>query len=143
MSAEVAAPASWSIFDGRATKAAQISARANIKYYERYLQTQTDTVLDQVRSMEKQLGFSHRAMLLSESRNVQAESAARQRQDEAKQGLASQVTVDIALSAQDTYRLYLLNQRADFLSRWSEFVSVVDVDPVLQLLPKNISSNAR
>lgn len=135
--------ASWTIFDGRATKAAQISARANQRYYERLLQNQTDTVLDQVRSLEKQLGFSHRAVQLAETRNTQAESAVRQRQDEAQQGLASQVAVDAALAAQDTYRLYLLNQRLDFLSRWSEFVSTVDTDPALQFLPATLKSNVR
>lgn len=143
ISKSVALTASWSIFDGRATKAAKISARANQRYYERLLQNQTDAVLDQVRSMEKQLGFSHRSLLLAETRNALAEGAVRQRQDEAKQGLASQVTVDAALAVQDSYRLNLLNYRLDFLSRWAEFVSTVDHDPVLEFLPASLKSHVR
>jgi len=135
--------ASWSIFDGRATKAAQISARANQRYYERLLQNQTDAVMDQVRSMEKQVGFAHRAVKLAEIRYQQAESSAKQRQEELQQGLASQVAVDAALAAQDSYSLNLLNYRLDFLSRWSEFVSTVEADPALQLLPPTIKSNVR
>jgi outer membrane protein TolC len=135
--------ASWMIFDGRATRAAKISARANQRYYERLLQNQTDAVLDQVRSLEKQLGFSHRAVILAETRNTQAEAAVRQRQDEVQQGLSSQVAVDAALAAQDTYRYYVLNQRLDFLSRWSEFASTVETDPVLEFLPATLKSNVR
>lgn len=135
--------ASWTIFDGRATKAAKISARANQRYYERLLQNQTDALFDQVRSMEKQLGFSHRAILLAETRYTQAESAARQRRDELQQGLSSQVALDAALAAQDSYSLNLLNYRLDFISRWSEFVSMVETDPALQYLPATLKSNVR
>lgn len=133
--------ATWTIFDGRATKAAQTSARANQRYYERQLQNQTDALIDQVRAMEKQLGFSHRALQLAEIRQAQAESAVRQRQDELQQGLSSQVTLDAALATQDSYTLNLLSQRLDFLSRWSEFVSTTDTDPVLQFLPATLKSN--
>lgn len=135
--------ASWSLFDGGATKAAKISAQANIRYYERILQTQTDTVLDQVRAQEKQLGFSHRAMVLAETRKDLADDALRLRQDEVKQGLAAQSSLDALQGAQDAYQYLLVSQRLDFLSRWADFVSTVDVDPALQLLPANLKSNVR
>lgn len=143
VSQSISLSASWSIFDGGATKAAKISARANQRYYERLLQNQTDTLLDQVRGMEKQISFSHRAMLLAQTRYTQAESAAHQRKEELQQGLASQLTLDAALAVQESYALYLVNQRLDFLSRWSEFVSTVDSDPVLQNVPATLKSNVR
>lgn len=135
--------ASWTIFDGRATKAAKFNAKANQRYYERLLQTQTDTLLDQVRSMEKQIDFAHRAMALAEIRNAQAEAALRQRQDEAQQGLASQIAVDMALATQENSRLSLQSYRLDFLSRWSEFVSTTGDDPILGFLPASLKSNVR
>lgn len=143
LSQYIGVTATWTIFDGFATKAAKMSARANQRYYERALQTQSDAIIDQVRSQEKQLGFSYRAMALAEIRHTQADSAARQREDELKQGLSSQVSLDAALATLDAYTLNLLNQRMDFLSRWADFVSVVEQDPALQYLPATLKSNVR
>lgn len=135
--------ASWQIFDGRATKAAQISARANQKYYERLLDNQTNAVLEQARVLEKQVGFSFRALKLAETRNAQNESYAQLKQDEVKQGLASQAESDTALSLVDGSRLNLVNQRLDFLSRWAEFYSLTEGDPALKILPPTLKSNVR
>lgn len=135
--------ASWTIFDGRATKAAQISARANQRLYERQLENQTNQVLDQARALEKQVGFSFRALNLAQIRNAQSESYAQLKQDEVSQGLASQFEADSAHAVVDSSRLMLLNQRLDFMARWAEFVSLVEGDPVLQNLPSPLKSNAR
>lgn len=143
LSHSVGLTASWTIFDGRATKGAQISARANQRYYERNLQTQTDLLFDQVRSLEKQVGFSHRAMQLAEIRYGQAEASAKLLKDELQQGLTSQVALDAALAMQEIYTLNLVNNRLDLLSRWSELVSTVDADPALKYLPATLKSNVR
>jgi len=143
LSKYVGISASWTLFDGRATKGAQISARANQRLYERLLQNKSDEVLDQARSLEKQVGFSYRALTLAETRNAQNENIVKARQDEAKQGLASQVVVDTAIAQLDYSRLSVVNQRLDFLARVSEFSSLVGTDPVLQYVPSNLQSNVR
>lgn len=143
LSHSVGLTASWTIFDGRATKGAQISARANQRYYERNLQTQTDLVLDQVRSLEKQIGFAYRAVQLAVIRYGQAEATAKLLKEELAQGLASQVALDGALAMQEIYTLNLVNNRLDLLSRWSEFVSTVETDPALKNLPATLKSNVR
>lgn len=96
-----------------------------------------------MRALQKQIGFANRAVKLAEVRYQQAESSARQRQEELKQGIASQVVVDGALAMQEIYSLNLLNYRLDLLSRWSEFLSLVEGDPALQFLPPNLKSNVR
>lgn len=143
LSKYIGVSASWTIFDGRATTAAKISARANQRYYERNLQNQTDATLDQARSLGKQVGFSYRAMSLTELRHAQAESSLKQRQEEVLQGLSSQVNVDAAMASRDTLHQTLVNQRLDFLARWSEFYSLVAHDPVLDFIPAQLKSNVR
>jgi outer membrane protein TolC len=139
----VGVSANWTLFDGRATRAAQISARATQRFYERNLQSQTDAVMDQARALGKQVNFSYRAMGLAEIRNAQSENAVKQKQDEMKQGLTSQVVLDATLAILDNSRLILLSQRLDFLARCSEFSSLVSADPVLQFVPANLKSDVR
>ena len=125
----------WSVFDGFATKGAKISALANKRYYERQLQTVTDQLMDQAMSQERQVGFSYRAMNLAQARTGLSETAVRTIRDDAQRGLASKAAVEAAIGAHYQSELLLANQRADFLSRWSEFVSTLGHDPILQQLP--------
>jgi outer membrane protein TolC len=125
----------WSIFDGFATKGAKISALANKRIYERQLQTLTDQLMDQAMSQERQVGFAYRAMGLAQARAALSESALRTMEEDAQRGIVSRAAVTAALGAHNQARHALLNQQADFLSRWSEFVSTVGHDPVLQSLP--------
>jgi outer membrane protein TolC len=134
---------SWSIFDGFATRGAKISALANRRYYERQLQTVTDQLFDQAVSLERQVGFAYRAMKLARARTDLSESALRAIQDDAQRGLASRTAVEAAVGSHYQSEYTLLTQRADFLSRWSEFVSTLGHDPILQLLPANYLSHAR
>lgn len=126
---------SWSIFDGFATKGAKITALATRRYYERQLQTVTDQLMDQAMSQERQVGFSCRAMNLAQARTGLSETAVRTIRDDAQRGLASKAAVEAAIGAHYQSELLLANQRADFLSRWSEFVSTLGHDPILQQLP--------
>jgi outer membrane protein TolC len=125
----------WSVFDGFATKGAKISAMANKRLYERQLQTLSDQVMDLAMNQERQVGFAYRAMNLAQTRAGMSESALRTMEEDAQRGLVSRAAVAAAIGAHNQARLSLLNQRADFLSRWSEFVSTVGHDPALQQLP--------
>lgn len=122
---------SWSIFDGFATRAAKINAKANIRLYERQLQTATDQVLDQAVGLERQAGFAYRSMNLAQSRADISASALRAVQEDARSGAASRIAVEAAQAVSNQYQITLQSQRADLLSRWAEFVSVIGRDPVV------------
>lgn len=134
---------SWSIFDGLATRGAKISGRANLRYYERLLQNATEQVMDQAMAQERQVNFSYRAMNLAQARTGLSETAVRTIQDDAQRGLASKAAVEAAIGTHNHSELSLLTQRAEFLTRWSEFVSILGHDPVLQQLPAKYLSHAR
>lgn len=126
---------SWSVFDGFATKGAKISAMASKRSAERQLQSQTDLLMEQAMNQERQVGFAFRAMKVAQIRADLSATAVRTMEEDAGRGLVSRAAVAAAVGASNQARLTLLNQRADFLSRWTEFVSTVGHDPVLQQLP--------
>jgi len=134
---------SWSIFDGFATRAAKISAKANQRTYERQLQTATDQLMDQATNLERQVGFAYRAMRLAQTRAELSESAVRMLQEDANNGIASRTMVEVATGSYYQSQLTVLNQRVEFLTRWSEFVSTLGRDPVLQQLPAHYFAHAR
>ncbi len=125
---------SWSVFDGFATRGAKIGARANQRFYDRQLQTQTDQLLDQAMSLERQVSFAYRALKLAQIRTELSAAALNAMQEDAKTGLISRAAFEAATGAHNQTRLQMLNQRADFLSRWAEFVSTLGHDPVLAQL---------
>ena len=133
---------SWSIFDGFATRAAKISAKANQRIYERQLQTATDQLMDQATNLERLVGFTYRAMRLAQTRAELSESAVRMLQEDANNGIASRTMVEVATGSYYQSQLTVLNQRIEFLSRWSEFVSTLGRDPVLQQLPAHYFAHA-
>jgi len=135
LSQYVGVSVSWSVFDGFATKGAKISAMANKRYYERLLQTQTDQLMDQAMNFERQVGFSYRALKLAQTRADLSASAVRTMEDDAGRGLVSRVAVAAAVGAYNQSRLALVNQRAEFLNRWADYVSTLGHDPALQQLP--------
>lgn len=135
LSKYIGVSASWSIFDGFATRGAKMSALANKRYYERQLQNHIDGLLDQARSLERQVSFSYRAMNLAAARKSIVDSSLQTAQDELSRGLTSQTAVQATLGSQYQSQLSLLVQKTDFLARWSEFVSTIGQDPLVKALP--------
>ncbi|HEX7630593.1 MAG TPA: TolC family protein [Lacunisphaera sp.] len=134
---------SWSIFDGLATRGAKISAMANRRYYERLLASGSDQLMEQATAQERQLGFSYRAMNLAKARAEISETAVKTTKEDAQNGLASQAAVEAAINVNYQTQFNVLNQRADFLSRWAEFVSTVGLDPALQNIPASFNVQTR
>jgi outer membrane protein TolC len=128
---------SWSIFDGLSTRGAKMSAMASKRYYERTLQNVSDQLLELATSQERQLGFAYRALKLAQARAGISETSLATIRDDARTGQASQASVEAALNVSYQTQLNVLNLRADFLSRWTEFVSTLGFDPALQ----NISAS--
>lgn len=127
--------ASWSIFDGLATRGAKLSALSNKRSLERTLRTTVDQNIAQARDLEKQLGFYWRALDLSQRRCDAAESSVTSTIDYVKRGLMPANLVGTVQSGFYYNQFLLATARADFLNQWSLFVSTLCVDPMLDIIP--------
>jgi outer membrane protein TolC len=127
--------ASWTIFDGFATRGAKLAALASKRSTERLLQSYADTTNDSVDSMHKQLEFAMRSLELSEQRYGLAKASVDRTNEDFRLGLTSQSAVDSASSSLLYANITLISARSDYLLRWAEFVSQVGADPVMANLP--------
>jgi outer membrane protein TolC len=128
--------ANWSIFDGLATRGRKLSALSYKRTLERSLRTTVDQNLAQVRDLEKQLGFSWRGLSLTQQRRDMAEGGLNGTIDYVKRGFVSANDINAARMGLFQADLALAAARADFLNRWSTFLSTLCVDPMLDVIPK-------
>ena len=133
----------WTIFDGLATRGAKLSALAAKRLAERNLQTFKDTTSEQVRLLERQVGFAGRLMDLTETRKQLALAAVKKIADDVKSGVSSQTGLDQFTITAQKAELDALNARAEFLAKWSEYVSLLGVDPILNNVPARYLRNGR
>ncbi len=135
--------ASWTIFDGFATKGAKRSTLLTKRNYEKQLETYLRTTADQVSDLERQLNFAARAMKLSDTRRDIQGSAVKLVEQDLVRGVGSQLTVDSTRAVSYQTDLNAIAVRADFLSRWAEFLSALNLDPALKNLPARYLSHAK
>ena len=127
--------ASWSLFDGFATRGARMSSLATKRYYERSLQNQIQLTLDNAENLQRTLVINARALGLTEQRMQLLEATLNRVKEEAQLGNVPQAAVDETASAYYTYKNVLASARAAFLSSWSDFVSLTGADPAMNYLP--------
>ena len=127
--------ASWSIFDGLATRGAKLSILSRKRSYERTLRTTIDQTIAQVRDLEKQLGFTWRSQEISQSRRDLSETTFKRLQENLKLGSASQSMVNSAQLNLYASEFNLAYARSGYLNYWSQFVSTLCVDPILNVMP--------
>jgi outer membrane protein TolC len=125
----------WSIFDGFATRGAKLSALHRKRSYERTLRTLTDQTIAQARDLEKQLGFAWRAAQISQTRHDVSVAAVKRLEDDLQSGKAARTAVSAAQLNAYYLDLYLASARSEFFTDWSQFVSTVCIDPMLNLVP--------
>lgn len=123
--------AAWSIFDGFATRGAKLSALANKRATERLRQSYIDYTVDQISDMRKQLGFASRAMSLTEVHNALIAAEVKRLGQDKDLGYGSQWTIDTGLVNLYATEFNMTFARSEYLSRWSEFVSLAGIDPAL------------
>jgi outer membrane protein TolC len=126
---------SWSIFDGMATRGAKLSILHRKRSYERTLRTTTDQTIAQVRDLEKQLGFAWRSLEISQSRCDLSETTFKRLEENLKLGSASQTMVNSAQLNFYASQFTLAYTRSGYLNYWSQFVSTLCVDPILNVMP--------
>ena len=127
--------ASWTIFDGFATRYSKQAALATKRSYERALRTHSDALGDSVQNIRRQLDLSFRTMELSELRRDLAQDAVRLAREDLRLGVSSEALVDAAVARFQASDVAALYARTDYLTRWSEFVSLVGADPAMQNIP--------
>ena len=127
---------SWSIFDGYATRGAKLAALTSKRVAERERQTYLDQTLEQARESERQSSsfppgpwplrsgaFNSTKKLCNGPRIISSCT------------LLSQAGLDQATGWFPPGASRDLYARADFLSSWSGYLSLLNVDPVLNNLP--------
>ncbi|HTB80562.1 MAG TPA: TolC family protein [Opitutaceae bacterium] len=139
----VALAASWNIFDGFATRGARLAALTSKRQAERDRTTYVDQTLAQAHEMERQLEFSARAMSIAEQRFGLSAQAWQRAKDDFKLHNLSQAEMDQATISFYQSQSAIFGARADFLSQWSGYLSLLGIDPVLNNLPASFTSNAK
>jgi len=123
--------AGWTLFDGFATRGAKLSALANKRLFERQRQTYVDSSIDQISDMRKQLGFSSRAMSIAEVHNALIAAEVKRLGQDKELGYASQATIDSGVLNLYATEANMVFARSEYLSRWTEFISLAGIDPAL------------
>jgi outer membrane protein TolC len=133
----------WSIFDGFATRGAKLAALARKRSYERTLRSVNDQAIAQAQDMDKQLGFAWRALQIWQTRHDVGGNALQRAQDDLKLGKTSQTAVNAAQMTLYQTDYTLAAARGTFLNDWSQFVSTLCVDPMLNQIPPTYLRNAK
>jgi outer membrane protein TolC len=127
--------ANWTVFDGFAARGAKLAALSRKRSYEHLLRTSADQAILQAHNLEQQLGFSWRGLDLSQRRCDIAEAGVAGVTDDVKLGLMSANKINAARLYFYQSELTLAMARADFLNLWSQLVSALCVDPMLDVIP--------
>lgn len=126
----------WNIFDGWATKGSKREALADKHNWERRRDIDAEAQMDEAQRLERVVGIDARAMQYSEQRRAGAAGQVLLVQEDLKKsGTASQATVNSATRDLYNAEYNAALSRANFLSDWSAFVSLVGDDPALMNLP--------
>jgi outer membrane protein TolC len=133
----------WPIFDGFATSGAKMSALATKRANERQMDVQRRFVLDAARDLELQLRYAARAARLADTRRYLAEDLMKRTEDNLKRGVSTQKEFDGAVAAFNVSDLIAMQQRADLLSRWSDFLSLTGGESALKHVSARYLKNSK
>lgn len=127
--------AQWNIFDGFASKAAKMSARADQRLYTTRLAAAVDAVLDQVQALERTLKLDAEHLAISDERHAISVAGKRRLAEESALGQVARAEIERADANILVSQANAFAVRAKFYADWSEFISIAGLDPVLQNLP--------
>jgi outer membrane protein TolC len=127
--------ADWNIFDGLATKGRMTEALLRRRQAERDLKAKTEATEDAAQNSQRQLELAWRTLLVATRRRGIAYASLQRAQDDLASHVGTEETVS-ALQANDYATEYALAlSRTNFLSQWTDFVSLVGHDPAMNNLP--------
>jgi outer membrane protein TolC len=122
---------SWTIFDGFATRGAKLSALQSRRLTERQKKTYVDSTIDTITYLRHQVDLSARAMGLAEVHEALIEAQVKRFKDDQALGYASKAIIDAGVLNLNAMELLMANARTDYLSRWTDFVSLAGIDPAV------------
>ena len=125
----------WPIFDGFATRGRKLEALTRKRANERQLQFYVDATADTAQYLRDQAEFAARALGFAEARLAGAKAGVELAKENLARKIASQDDVDLAAAGLLGTEAATMLARADYLSRWAEFVSLVGADPAMNNLP--------
>jgi outer membrane protein TolC len=123
------------IFDGFATRGAKRSALATKRSTEQQLSSYIDATADTAQNMRRQLDFLARALDLAESRRALAQDQVRKMTQQVEEGSISKSALETVTGAFNYADLVAIGARTDYLNRWSDYVLLIDADPICNQLP--------
>ena len=126
---------SFTLFDAGSARAGKTIALNNRRMSERQLQTYIDTTRDEAENREKQVSFEYRAMELAARNLASAASALAVDKDYRTSGQRADLDVERSTTAYEVSEIAAFAARASFLQQWSDFVSLVGADPMMNQLP--------
>ena len=127
--------ASVPLFNGFAQKGSKISAYAIKRNTELMRRNYLDSTGDTAQNLRSQLDLSARALELAEVRRALAEDAVKRITEQFNEGSVAKIVLNGTIGNLNTANMYAFQARADYLNRWTDFVSLVGVDPILHELP--------
>jgi outer membrane protein TolC len=130
--------ASWTLFDGFATRGAKAASLARRRQLERNLADQKADFVQSIRSQQRQIEFSARNLAIVEKLLESSKSGYEIAQEDLKRGLLSDATLDNnRLSYMDTQiNTYLA--RDEYIMKVADFLSTTQQDPALAKLPAEV-----
>ncbi len=126
----------WAIFDGLAVTGAKASSLARRRQLEQSYKNLSSDLTDAARSQYKQIGFSRRAMELSNRLLNGSIGALREKKNDAARGQASEQDVNTFQLQLQEAQINAYIARSDYLMKSGDFLSTTMQDPALANLPK-------
>jgi outer membrane protein TolC len=135
--------ANWNLFDGFATRGAKMAALAARRLAEQKLKAFKEATDDTARSLEKQIGFAGRLMDLSDVRKELQLAAVTKVSNDVKSGVSPSTLLDSVTYNANVAQLAAQDARAEFLTKWASYVSLLGADPALDNLPPRYFHNGK
>jgi outer membrane protein TolC len=133
----------WWLFDGYAARGAKREALALREIFERRTRQASEAALERAQQLERRLALDARLLEFSDAKLGIALAGERQRREELELGKTSPVGIANTQAIRLLREAESANARANFLGRWSEFVSLVGLDPVMNQLPARYAREKR
>lgn len=125
----------WPIFDGLETRGHKLQALASRELHQRRAQLASEASLERAQQLERRLALDARLMEFGDTRLGIAALGEQQQRDEFRLGNAPESGIAAATANRYEWEARSTSARANFLARWSEFVSLAGLDPVVNHLP--------
>lgn len=125
----------WNIFDGFATRGAIASSLARKRQAEVNYKQYVEQTAQKAQQAARRVDIARQQMALSDRLLDNSQVFLKFRQQDFQRGQASETDVDQARAGYNSSLVAAVNDRANFLNRIMDFVSLIGADPAVASLP--------